>query len=209
MVIAQVQVDDAYWDSSKTRKVPLARGDTAWISLPFPWVLGETHKVNFVTNTGATFEHEIAVAVPTPIATSGSLWSQAILGAFVGILPVAIGLMCYPALRGAGPGTMTFLLAMTVGLLAFLLVDTVVEALEFAEKSAAIFQYIFLRRKRPSPNDIWHLDLPRKRDGISSRKDYQPYLTPNLDLYLARLLSGLRLEPQRQKTISPDCRKGL
>ena len=35
---------------------------------------------------------------------------------------------------------MTFLLAMTVGLLAFLLVDTMVEALEFAERSAAMFQ---------------------------------------------------------------------
>ena len=108
--------------------------------MPFPWVLGETHNVTFVTNTGATFDHEIAVAVPTPVATSGSLWSQAILGAFVGILPVAIGLMCYPALRGAGQGTMTFLLALTVGLLAFLLVDTVVEALEFANTSAPIFQ---------------------------------------------------------------------
>lgn len=140
MTIAQVQVDDGYWEFQQTPQGPIARGDTAWISLPFPWVLGEAHKVNFVTNTGATFEHEIAVAVPTPVATSDSLWSQAILGAFVGILPVAIGLMCYPALRGAGPGTMTFLLAMTVGLLAFLLVDTMVEALEFAKRAAAIFQ---------------------------------------------------------------------
>ncbi|CAN7702970.1 metal transporter [Phyllobacterium sp. LjRoot231] len=140
MVIAQVQIDDAYWEFQQDPQGPVARGETAWISLPFPWVLGETHKVNFVTNTGATFEHEIAVAVPTPAATSGSLGAQAILGAFVGILPVAIGLMCYPALRGAGTETMTFLLAMTVGLLAFLVVDTMVEALEFAEKSAAIFQ---------------------------------------------------------------------
>ncbi|TDQ29570.1 zinc transporter ZupT [Phyllobacterium brassicacearum] len=140
MTIAQVQVDDAYWEFEQTPQGTIARGDTAWISLPFPWVLGETHRVNFVTNTGATFEHEIAVAVPSSAVTSASLWSQAILGAFVGILPVAIGLMCYPALRGAGPGLMAFLLAMTVGLLAFLLVDTMVEALEFAERSAAMFQ---------------------------------------------------------------------
>ncbi|MHB0952779.1 MAG: ZIP family metal transporter [Allorhizobium sp.] len=136
MVIAQVQVDAAYWEFNQEPQGPIARGDTAWISLPFPWVLGETHNVTFVTNTGATFDHQISVAV----ATSGSLWSQAILGAFVGILPVAIGLMCYPALRGAGQGTMTFLLALTVGLLAFLLVDTLVEALEFASVSAPIFQ---------------------------------------------------------------------
>ncbi|MDX1000831.1 metal transporter [Sinorhizobium medicae] len=140
MAIAQVQVDAAYWEFSQEPQGPIARGDTAWISLPFPWVLGETHNVTLVTNTGATFDHQIAVAVPTPVATSGSLWSQGILGAFVGILPVAIGLMCYPALRGAGQGTMTFLLALTVGLLAFLLVDTVVEALEFASASAPIFQ---------------------------------------------------------------------
>lgn len=140
MMIAQVQVDAAYWEFKQVPPGPIARGGTAWITLPFPWMLGEAHKITFVTNTGATFEHEIAVAVPSPATTSGSLWFQAVLGAFVGILPVAVGLMCYPALRGAGYGTMTFLLAMTVGLLAFLLVDTVVEALEFADKSAAIFQ---------------------------------------------------------------------
>lgn len=140
MVIAQVQVDDAYWQFRQDPLGPIARGDTAWVSLPFPWVLGETHRVKFVTSTGATFDHEISVAVPTPKVTSGSLRSQAFLGAFIGILPVAIGLMCYPALRGAGTGTLTFLLAMTVGLLAFLLVDTLLEALEFAERSAAMFQ---------------------------------------------------------------------
>lgn len=140
MVVAQVQVDAGYWEFVQEPQGPIDRGSTAWISIPYPWVLGETHNVTFVTNTGATFAHQIAVAVPTPVATSGSLWSQAILGAFVGILPVAIGLMCYPALRTAGQRTMTFLLALTVGLLAFLLVDTIVEALEFANASAPIFQ---------------------------------------------------------------------
>jgi zinc transporter ZupT len=66
--------------------------------------------------------------------------SQALLGAFVGILPVAIGLMFYPALRGAGAATMNFLLAMTIGLLASLLVDALAESLELAMESAAIFQ---------------------------------------------------------------------
>ncbi|WP_428411680.1 ZIP family metal transporter [Pararhizobium sp.] len=140
MVVAQVQVDAGYWEFQQEPAGAIERGDTAWISIPYPWVLGETHNMTFVTNTGTTFDHQIAVAVPTPVATFGSLWAQAILGAFVGILPVAIGLMCYPALRGAGQGTMTFLLALTVGLLTFLLVDTFVEALEFANASAPIFQ---------------------------------------------------------------------
>jgi zinc transporter, ZIP family len=140
MTIAQVQVDAAYWQFSQEPAGTIARGNTAWVAIPFPWVLGEAHKVTFVTNTGATFDHEIPVAVPTPKVSGSGLVSQALLGAFVGILPVAIGLMCYPALRGAGRNTMTFLLAMTVGLLAFLLVDTMMEALEFADEAAAIFQ---------------------------------------------------------------------
>ena len=138
--IAQVQVDAAYWQFTLDPPGPLARGKSAWISIPFPWVLGEAHRVTVVTSTGATFDHQIPVAVPTPEVTSGSLLSQAILGAFVGILPVAIGLMFYPALRGAGPKAMRFLLAVTIGLLAFLLVDAVSEAFELAAQSAPVFQ---------------------------------------------------------------------
>lgn len=108
--------------------------------MPFPWVLGEAHAVNLVTSTGATFAHEIPVAVATPVPDSSSLLTQAILGIFVGIVPVAVGLMFYPALRGVGRSGMSFLLALTVGLLAFLMVDALSEALELAGESAAIFQ---------------------------------------------------------------------
>lgn len=140
MTIAQVQVDDAYWNFSQTPPGPIARGSTAWIDLAYPWVLGEAHVVNIITNTGTAFAHEIAVAVPTPVPTQSMLWQQALIGIIVGVLPVAIGLLCYPALRGVGPAGMNFLLALTIGLLAFLLVDMTFEALELAGESAAMFQ---------------------------------------------------------------------
>ena len=140
MTIAQVQVDDAYWQFTQEPTGPLARGATAWIHLPFAWVLGEAHVINIVTNTGATFEHEIAVAVPTPTHDATSLLPQALLGIVVGVVPVAIGMMFYPALRGVGRDGMNFLLALTVGLLAFLLVDATAEAFELAAESAALFQ---------------------------------------------------------------------
>ena len=141
MTIAQVQVDDAYWQFTQDPPGPIARGATAWIHLPFPWVLGEAHAVNIVTNTGATFEHEIAVAVATPTHGPREPASpQALLGVFVGIVPVAIGLMFYPALRGVGRNGMNFLLALTVGLLAFLFVDALEDALELAGEAAALFQ---------------------------------------------------------------------
>jgi zinc transporter, ZIP family len=140
MTIAQVQVDDAYWQFTQDPPGAISRGATAWIHLPFPWVLGEAHAINIVTNTGATFEHEISVAVPTPARDSTSLVPQAVLGLFVGLVPVAIGMMFYPALRGVGRAGMNFLLALTVGLLAFLLVDAAAEAFELAGESAALFQ---------------------------------------------------------------------
>lgn len=140
MQIAQVMVDDAYWTFSQTPAGPIARGDTAWVHIPYPWVAGEAHLVNMLSNTGTAFEHEIAVALPTPKATAGQLRQQAVVGAIVGLLPVALGLMFFPAMRGVGRGGMNFLLALTVGLLAFLLIDMTDEALELAAESAALFQ---------------------------------------------------------------------
>ena len=140
MRIAQVQVDDSYWTFVQDPPGDLARLSSAWIRILYPWVVGEAHTVKAVTNTGATFEHEIEVAVATPKPHVNQLWPQALVGAFIGILPVAIGLMFYPALRRLGPEGMRFILGLTGGLLLFLLVDTLEDALEVAGRAAAAFQ---------------------------------------------------------------------
>ena len=140
MIIAQVAVDDAWWQFAQEPVGPIARGNTAWINVPYPWVQGEAHIVVLATNTGTLFEHEIAVALPTPKFDTNQLVPQAVVGAIVGLLPVALGLMFFPAMRGVGRPGMNFLLALTVGLLAFLLIDMTNEALELAAESAALFQ---------------------------------------------------------------------
>ncbi|MBE9477200.1 MAG: metal transporter [Proteobacteria bacterium] len=140
MTIAQVQVDAAYWRFTQTPEGEIARGSAVWLDLPFPWMLGEAHVVTVVSNFGTTFEHEIEVAVPTPKVTASQLRAQALIGFFVGVLPIVFGLMFYPVLRDVGRDGMNFLLALTVGLLVFLLIDTVGEAFELAADAAAIFQ---------------------------------------------------------------------
>lgn len=140
MRIAQVQVDAAYWSFTQTPPGDISRGATVWLDVPYPWVLGEAHAVTLVTTTGATFTHEIEVAVSTPKGTAGQLRFQALIGIFVGVVPIVFGLMFYPVLRGVGQGGMNFLMALTIGLLAFLLVDSAEEALELAGNSAALFQ---------------------------------------------------------------------
>lgn len=140
MTIAQVQVDEAYWTFTQDPPGDLARVASAWIHIPYPWVLGEAHKVKVVTKTGTTFEHEIAVAVATPKPHINQLRPQALVGAFVGILPVAIGLMFYPVLRRLGRDGINFVMAMTVGLLLFLLMGTLKDAFEIAGRAAVAFQ---------------------------------------------------------------------
>lgn len=140
MSIAQVAVDDAYWTFTQDPPGPIARGTAVRIQIPYPWVLGEAHVVRFVTKTGVTFDHLIEVAVPTPKAVAGQLRAQAVVGAIVGLLPVALGLMFYPAMRGFGQAGMNFVLALTVGMLVFLLLDTLFEALDLSAGAAAMFQ---------------------------------------------------------------------
>ena len=140
MRIAQVAVDDAYWSFTQDPPGPIPRGSAVWVRIPYPWVVGEAHLVAFVTNTGTVFGHDIPVAVPTPEAIGGQLRLQAMVGALVGLLPVALGLLFYPAMRGFGQGGLNFVLALTVGMLAFLLLDTMIEAVELAAGAAPLFQ---------------------------------------------------------------------
>jgi zinc transporter ZupT len=140
MTIAQVQVDEAFWTFRQDPPGELARMATAWLHIPYPWVVGEKHEIKVLSRTGAAFDKEIEVAVATPQAHAGNLVPQAFLGAFIGVVPVVIGLLFYPALRGMGRSGRDFILALTVGLLAFLFVDTLHEALEKADGAAAGFQ---------------------------------------------------------------------
>ena len=138
--IAQVQVDGAYWAFRQEPTRPLHRLAAAQIVVPYPWVAGETHHMTFVTSTGATFDYTIDVVRTSPDANTNTLFSLALLGLFVGVVPVALGMMTLPVLRRMGREGIVFALALTVGLLAFLLVDTVSEGLELASDAASAFQ---------------------------------------------------------------------
>lgn len=138
--IAQVQVDGAYWAFVQKPPGALAGLGAAWLRIPYPWVSGEAHHLRLVTRTGATFEHTIEVALATPELTGDQLRLFTFIGLFVGVVPVALGMLFHPALRAGGPKAFEFALALTVGLLLFLLVDTLEEGLEIADEAAPGFQ---------------------------------------------------------------------
>jgi zinc transporter ZupT len=140
VTIAQVTVDDAYWAFTSEKGPTLNHLGTTTVHIPYPWVAGEAHMVKLLTSTGTPFEHEIAVAVETPRITAAHLGSFALIGLYVGVLPVALGLCWFPVLARLGRGGLDVLLAITIGLLGFLLVDAVHEGLAGAARLAESYQ---------------------------------------------------------------------
>ena len=140
VTIAQVQVDDAYWDFTVEPRAELTHLGRATLRIPYPWVEGDAHMVRILTSTGATFEREIPVAVETPRPALRFVGIFALIGLYVGVIPVAIGLLWFPLVARLGERGLDFVLALTVGLLVFLMVDATAEGLEAAATIPASFQ---------------------------------------------------------------------
>ncbi|MBA2272801.1 MAG: ZIP family metal transporter [Actinobacteria bacterium] len=134
--ISQVLVNDAYWDFSAT-DTKLGRLETSDLRIPYPWEDGMPVNIALITSTGVTIEHEVEVAALTPEPDASTLGIYALLGLYIGVIPVAIGLMWFPSLRRADKRWLNFFLALTLGLLAFLLIDTVAEGLELSAATPA------------------------------------------------------------------------
>jgi zinc transporter ZupT len=132
VTIAQVAVDDAFWRFEANPGTTLAHLQRTRLSIPYPWVTGESHLVKLLTSTGVTFEREIPVALETPRPTARYLGVFAMIGLYVGVIPVALGLLWYPLMSRIGRNGMQFLLALTVGLLLYLFVDSASDGLEAA-----------------------------------------------------------------------------
>jgi zinc transporter ZupT len=139
VTVSQLMIDDAIWAFDIQPDATIGRLRRATIEIPYPWVEGEAHEVVLVSSTGVTFDAEIEVATPTPQATAGWFWRLGLLGFYLGVVPVALGLATYPFLRGLGSRGIDFLLALTVGLLVFLAIDTLTEALELASEVPEAF----------------------------------------------------------------------
>jgi zinc transporter ZupT len=140
ITIAQVAVDDAFWAFQADRGTVLEHLGRTTLQIPYPWVEGEAHFVKVVTSTGTTFDHEIPVAVLTPQPNWRFATLFVLIGLYVGVIPVAIGLLWYPMMSRLGQRGLDFVLALTIGLLLFLLADATHEGVESAWALPASYQ---------------------------------------------------------------------
>lgn len=142
VTVAQVLVDDAYWQYQISPSNTIPRLGRATLEIPYPWVEFEPHEIVVLTNTGVTFHGEVPLATVTPTPGYQEFLAYGLLGVYVGIIPVGLGMLFYPAMRKMGRRWLGALLALTVGLLVFLFADTLLEAFEVAEMLPGVFQGI-------------------------------------------------------------------
>jgi zinc transporter ZupT len=139
VTIAQVLVDDAYWEFTQEPAGEIGRRERVTFSLPYPWVEGEAHAIGLVSSTGVIFTAEVPAAIESPRVDRQNIVRYGLIGIYVGVIPVALGLLWYPLLRRLGRTKMNFILALTVGLLLFLVVDMFQEAQEVAADAPTTF----------------------------------------------------------------------
>lgn len=134
--IGQIFVNDAYVDFSGADE-PIGRLQSTHVDITYPWVDGQPYLVSMLTSTGLVIEHEIAAAVETPTPGADFFGLMVLLGTYVGIVPVLLGMLLLPVLRRSSSRVVHLLLAFTVGLLAFLAIDGTLEGIELAGAGGA------------------------------------------------------------------------
>jgi len=113
----------------------LERYEVAVVRIPFEWNEAEPYIIGLTIEDGTRFEREIEAAAPALEPSLELAGFFAIIGTYVGIIPVMIGLLWLPFIKRLKKNKYHFFLALTVGLLLFLGIDSVEEALEVYEEN--------------------------------------------------------------------------
>ena len=130
VTIAQVTVNEVFWQFSMHPTGTLMPLEKGKIKLHYPWLEGDPYSITLFASDGVTFEGEIGVATETPKFNFLFFKSFVLLGIYVGVIPVLIGLLWLPFLRMLKARWYSFLLALTVGLLIFLGFDALSESFD-------------------------------------------------------------------------------
>jgi zinc transporter, ZIP family len=137
--VAQVAVNDAYAPFLTDSGTEIGRLGSTTLTVTYPWIEGEAYEIFVLTSSGGTIDAEIPVAAETPEADAGFFGLMALLGIYVGVIPVSLGMLWLPFLTRLSRRWVGAAIAFTVGLLAFLAIDAGLEGLEIAAEAPVAF----------------------------------------------------------------------
>ena len=137
ITIAQADVNDRIYPAAVEPGRTLTRLADAKVIIPFVWNTGEPYKIGITTDDGTRFDKLVNSAAAAPRPTVGQASTFALIGTYVGIIPVMMGLVWYPFIRRLSPNKYNFFLSLTAGLLVFLGIDALLESNEIAVDNLA------------------------------------------------------------------------
>ena len=115
----------------------LERFETTLVRIPFEWIVAEPYTIGITVEDGTRFEKEVEAAAPALELSLDLAIFFAIIGTYVGIIPVMIGLLWLPFIKKISKQKYHFFLALTAGLLLFLAIDSIEEAVEVSDENLA------------------------------------------------------------------------
>jgi zinc transporter ZupT len=137
ITIAQADVNDRIYPAAVEPGRTLTRFADAKVIIPFVWNTGEPYEIGITTDDGTRFNELVNSAAAAPRPTVGQASTFALIGTYVGIIPVMMGLVWYPFIRRLSPNKYNFFLSLTAGLLVFLGIDALLESNEIAVDTLA------------------------------------------------------------------------
>ena len=141
--VKQIAVNDGYVQFSAD-KTSVPRLGKIVFEIAYSWVNGESYEIFLLTNTGGTIDHQIDAASETPSTDLGFFGLMALLGLYVGIIPVSIGMLWLPFIRRIRDHWFKFLMSVTIGLLGFLAFDAALEGISIGEQAPSVFGGVLL-----------------------------------------------------------------
>ena len=137
VTISQADINDRIQSAAIEPSQVLPRLSEAKVIIPFFWNTAEPYEVGITTSDGTRFSKVIDAAAPAPVPNINQFSVFAMLGVFVGVIPVLIGLAWYPFMRKITRNQYNFFLSLTAGLLVFLGIDAFLESNEIAANNLA------------------------------------------------------------------------
>jgi zinc transporter, ZIP family len=138
VTISQAMVNDSFVDFTTSDR-RIGHLSATKVKMTYPWIEGEAYETKLLTSTGNAVTHTIPVAAETPAKDAGFYGLMALLGLYVGIIPVMLGMLWLPFVGRVGEGVIRILIAVTIGLLGFLAIDATLEGIQVAGEGPKSF----------------------------------------------------------------------
>ena len=135
VTIVMADVNDRIQPAAVEPDGYLQRFETATVRIPYEWNVSEPYSIGITLDDGLRFEKIIESATYEISFNTDNALLFAIIGIYVGVIPVMIGLLWYPFIKKIKKQNFHFFLALTAGLLLFLAIDAIDEAIEISNEN--------------------------------------------------------------------------